>query len=108
MEYTDYLGRSRKCKKQDLEECLRKDREFGRDTKKDVDEEEEEGEVIGPVPSMAITEETIGEGFREMREQWAKQEEENLDKDSVHYSDVLFDGKCIFLFFFSGNMFSTV
>lgn len=91
VEYTDYLGRNRKCRKQDLEDCLRQDRVLKLDTKTNIDNEEEEGEVIGPVPSMAITEETIGERFRAMREQWAKQEQENLDKNSVHYQDVLFD-----------------
>lgn len=97
VEYTDFLGRSRKCRRKDLEECLRRDKDMARDAKGHVDdkeeedEDEEEGELIGPVPSMAITEDTIGERFREMREQWAKQQAENLDKDSVHYQDVLFD-----------------
>lgn len=86
-----------------MEECLRRDKDMARDAKgnvddKEEDEDEEEGELIGPVPSMAITEDTIGERFREMREQWAKQQAENLDKDSVHYQDVLFDGEYLELF----------
>ncbi|KXJ67901.1 hypothetical protein RP20_CCG007884 [Aedes albopictus] len=99
VEYTDFLGRSRKCRRKELEYCLRRDREMARDAKRDgagndrqADDDEEDGELIGPpVPSMAITEDTIGDRFREMREQWAKQEADNLDKDSVHYQDVLFD-----------------
>ncbi|XP_019563605.3 coiled-coil domain-containing protein 174 [Aedes albopictus] len=99
VEYTDFLGRSRKCRRKELEDCLRRDREMARDAKRDgagndrqADDDEDDGELIGPpVPSMAITEDTIGDRFREMREQWAKQEAENLDKDSVHYQDVLFD-----------------
>ncbi|XP_055610221.1 coiled-coil domain-containing protein 174-like [Uranotaenia lowii] len=108
VEYIDFLGRSRRCRRKDLDECLRKDRQMARTTdaregQRREDQagaeeggngnlSEEEGEIIGPpVPSTAITEDTIGDRFREMREQWAKQESENLEKDSLHYSDVLFD-----------------
>lgn len=66
------------------------------------DDNSDEDELIGPpVPSVAITEDTIGERFREMREQWTRQEAANMEKDSVHYSDVLFDGEFSFVFVFS-------
>ncbi|KAL1398256.1 hypothetical protein pipiens_009111 [Culex pipiens pipiens] len=111
VEYTDYLGRSRKCPRKELDEMLRKDREMEREARASRGEEpssssgggpgpaaslrddnSDEDELIGPpVPSVAITEDTIGERFREMREQWTRQEAANMEKDSVHYSDVLFD-----------------
>lgn len=111
VEYTDYLGRSRKCLRKDLAEMLRQDREMEREARASRGEEprleqtatlrddnsgdDDDEDLIGPPPppppSMAITEDTIGERFREMREQWARQEAANLEKDSVHYSDVLFD-----------------
>uniref|UniRef100_A0A182JUR7 CCDC174 alpha/beta GRSR domain-containing protein n=1 Tax=Anopheles christyi TaxID=43041 RepID=A0A182JUR7_9DIPT len=57
-------------------------------------EEEEDGEIVGPMPpTMSQTGDTeLGERFREMKEQWVQQEEANLDKSSIHYQDVLFDG----------------
>ncbi|XP_055641244.1 coiled-coil domain-containing protein 174 [Toxorhynchites rutilus septentrionalis] len=102
VEYTDFLGRSRRCLRRDLDECLRKDKELSRctspregqrnaKTQHLESESDDDGNIIGPVPSVAITEDTIGDRFREMREQWATQEAENLEKDSVHYQDVLFD-----------------
>lgn len=109
VEYTDFLGRSRKCLQKDLDDILRKDRQMEREASvsrgepisnatagpsaslRDDNSEDDDDFIGPPVPSMAITEDTIGERFREMREQWAKQQEANLEKDSVHYSDVLFD-----------------
>uniref|UniRef100_A0A1Q3FUV4 CCDC174 alpha/beta GRSR domain-containing protein n=1 Tax=Culex tarsalis TaxID=7177 RepID=A0A1Q3FUV4_CULTA len=114
VEYTDYLGRSRKCLRKELDEMLRVNREMEREARasrgeepssnaagrpagpaaslRDDNSEDDGEELIGPpVPSVAITEDNIGERFREMREQWTKQEAANLEKDSVHYSDVLFD-----------------
>ncbi|XP_058057390.1 coiled-coil domain-containing protein 174 [Anopheles bellator] len=121
VEYVDCLGRTRKCLKEDLETCLERDKAlakamapregqrredlensakeapseapFGRNQPDEErsDEEEEEGEIIGPMPSTAINETNIGAGFREMRQQWMQQEEANLEKDSIHYQDVLFD-----------------
>uniref|UniRef100_A0AAG5D4Z4 CCDC174 alpha/beta GRSR domain-containing protein n=1 Tax=Anopheles atroparvus TaxID=41427 RepID=A0AAG5D4Z4_ANOAO len=114
VEYTDCLGRTRTCLKKDLAQCLARDRELAEsvvpregqrredmegaadvatlpkqcDDKEHYDEQEE---IIGPMPSIATSEPEVGERFREMREQWADQEEANLDKDSIHYQDVLFD-----------------
>ncbi|XP_055550849.1 coiled-coil domain-containing protein 174 [Wyeomyia smithii] len=100
VEFVDFLGRSRRCRKEELEDCLNKDRELARATspregqRARIEEAHfsgDDNETIGPVPSMAITEDTIGERFRAMRDQWAKQDEENLEKDAVTYQDVLYD-----------------
>ncbi|XP_058451477.1 coiled-coil domain-containing protein 174 [Malaya genurostris] len=94
VEFVDFLGRSRKCRREELDDCIRKDKELARTTGEREDgegEHEEDGEIIGPMPSVAITEDTIGDRFREMRQQWAKQDAENLEKESVTYQDVLFD-----------------
>ncbi|XP_053695069.1 coiled-coil domain-containing protein 174 [Sabethes cyaneus] len=100
VEFTDFLGRSRRCRKEELEDCLLKDRELARATSpregqrartEEANYSDDNNETIGPVPSMAITEDTIGERFRAVREQWAKQDKENLEKEAVTYQDVLYD-----------------
>ncbi|XP_053679828.1 coiled-coil domain-containing protein 174 [Anopheles nili] len=123
VEYTDCLGRTRKCLKQDLKECLARDKDLEKSMApregqrredlerpsttvasaskapeetatrnlNDVNDADDEGEIVGPMPSAANNEEDVGERFRMMREQWAQQEEANLEKDSMHYQDVLFD-----------------
>ncbi|XP_052899948.1 coiled-coil domain-containing protein 174 [Anopheles moucheti] len=131
VEYTDCLGRTRKCLKEDLKACLARDKELAksmgpRDGQRREDmqggpstentpaakaplestkhdkivndhqddlEEKEDGEIVGPMPpAMGLPGCTdIGERFREMKEQWIQQEEANLEKDSIHYQDVLFD-----------------
>ena len=59
------------------------------------EEEDEDDEIVGPMPpAMSRTDDTdLGERFLEMKEQWAQQEEANLEKGSIHYQDVLFNGK---------------
>ena len=84
VEYTDALGRTRRCMKKDLAALQRQDRDM-------VREEEEEQET--------------GEGLRKeepdllsadmrmdmLRQKWEQQELENLTKESLHYSDVRYD-----------------
>ena len=84
VEYTDALGRTRKCMKKDLAALQRQDRDM-------VREEEEEQET--------------GEGLRKeepdllsadmrmdmLRQKWEQQELENLTKENLHYSDVRYD-----------------
>uniref|UniRef100_A0A182NQR2 CCDC174 alpha/beta GRSR domain-containing protein n=1 Tax=Anopheles dirus TaxID=7168 RepID=A0A182NQR2_9DIPT len=123
VEYTDCLGRTRKCLKEDLKDCLARDRElqqsmapregqrredFQDPPKADApvsktidqptttnrgysDAEMEDGEIVGPMPPAMASDADIGERFRVMREQWVEQEEANMEKDSIHYQDVLFD-----------------
>uniref|UniRef100_A0A182MDD3 CCDC174 alpha/beta GRSR domain-containing protein n=1 Tax=Anopheles culicifacies TaxID=139723 RepID=A0A182MDD3_9DIPT len=138
VEYTDCLGRTRKCLKEDLKECLARDKQLAKsmgprdgqrredmqqgatsaenpplaktsveatkpDKMEDTMEGEDEGEIVGPMPPTIGPpgDADIGERFREMREQWAQQEEDNLEKDSIHYQDVLFDGKYRKFIFFT-------
>ncbi|XP_035904095.1 coiled-coil domain-containing protein 174 [Anopheles stephensi] len=129
VEYTDCLGRTRKCLKEDLKACLARDRELAKTmeprdgqrredmqgpskvnappvkesvqsarpekiiNQQEATDEEEDGEIVGPMPPAMgqIGGTDIGERFREMKDQWAEQEEANLEKDSIHYQDVLFD-----------------
>lgn len=49
----------------------------------------EEIEKILHIPQV----DDIGERFLEQRKQWEKQEVENMQKEFVHYQDVLFDGE---------------
>uniref|UniRef100_A0A1Y9IVJ3 CCDC174 alpha/beta GRSR domain-containing protein n=1 Tax=Anopheles minimus TaxID=112268 RepID=A0A1Y9IVJ3_9DIPT len=130
VEYTDCLGRTRKCLKEDLKECLARDKKLAQsmgprdgqrredmqhggtsvettpalktpveatNQDKTVNDQEtlddEDGEIVGPMPpTIGLSDGTdIGERFREMKEQWVQQEEANLEKDSIHYQDVLFD-----------------
>lgn len=112
VEYTDCLGRTRKCLKKDLSSFLRRDQDLSkvvearnheqaemlqenqsnqqREEKNESPEDNsEEIEKILHIPQP----DDIGERFIQQRKQWEEQEVENMQKEFVHYQDVLFDGK---------------
>lgn len=60
----------------------------------ETDDNSKEIEKILHVPQP----DDIGERFIEQRKQWEKQETENMQKEFVHYQDILFDGKLHFFF----------
>lgn len=112
VDYTDCLGRTRKCLKSDLNKMQEKDsdlhkivleRQKGLEDNQPVipevphtetAEEEEDDNNYGPSPSLIqkpIQSENIGDRFREQRAQWEKRLEEHTKKEFVHYQDVLFD-----------------
>jgi hypothetical protein len=76
-EFTDSLGRTRRCLKADLPEFL------GRDAYAELN------------PAAASTASiSLDEKVRlEKHEKWEKEEAELVEKPDVHYQDVLYDGK---------------
>lgn len=124
VEYTDCLGRTRKCLKKDLPSFQRRDQDLSRvvearnqeqteillqQRREEVDERpatednSEEIEKILHIPQP----DDIGERFTEQRQQWERQEVKNMQKEFVHYQDVLFDGKCKQFYLLSFMYFST-
>ena len=114
VEYTDCLGRTRKCLKEDVEFFKKKDMDLAETVQKRKDEN-----FVEPAPKWILdtkgdepekTEEPTEDGqlsddddalsmisktskMEDMRLNWEKQEQENIQKDYVHYQNVLFDGK---------------
>lgn len=118
VEYTDCLGRTRKCLKEDLEFFKKKDIDLAdtvaarqekvtssawfEDTKGSTTSQLPPPPPIPSVPVVSVQQKilindddnsTIASKIDEMRSNWDKQEEENINKDFVHYQDILFDGK---------------
>ncbi|XP_067645381.1 coiled-coil domain-containing protein 174 [Eurosta solidaginis] len=108
VEYTDCLGRTRKCLREDLEAVKRRDAELATSMPERLDQSkanwmitmnetkdknEDEDTLIGPMPSESV----VGDGISmmskhdEQRANWERKELENLDKIDVHYQDVFFD-----------------
>lgn len=113
VEYTDCLGRTRKCLRKDLEYLKEKDFELsktldsdGRKIDKDASKWVVDTQGTKPVensienqsePDISVTEksELLSSDMRRelMRQEWEKKEQELLNKTDVHYQDVLFNGK---------------
>ncbi|XP_013119502.2 coiled-coil domain-containing protein 174 [Stomoxys calcitrans] len=112
VEYTDCLGRTRKCLKQDLENAKRRDAELAASMPERLDQtkanwmidtmgtqqsenigDEDEDDMIGPMPPPSL----FGDGLsmmskhEEQKANWERKEQENLEKTDVHYQDVFFD-----------------
>ncbi|XP_054745507.1 coiled-coil domain-containing protein 174 [Anastrepha obliqua] len=109
VEYTDCLGRTRKCLRQDLEVVKKRDAELAASMPERLDQSkanwminttgacdvngEDEDVTIGPIPSGSV----FGDGISimskhdEQRANWERKEQENIDKADVHYQDVFFD-----------------
>lgn len=111
VEYTDCLGRTRKCLKEDVDFFKKKDLDLA-----DTVAARKEDNFVEPQPPKWIVD-TIGDTgvvneceersidddemsmisntskIEDMRQNWEKQEAENINKDYVHYQNVLFDGK---------------
>lgn len=97
VDHTDVFGRSRQITKRELRRVKEQDREMSvaesrhqedrepsRSTSSGEVSNESEEEIIGP---------DIGLAFLEQKNQWEKQEEENKERASLHYQDILFDGE---------------
>lgn len=107
VEYTDCLGRTRKCLRKDLEFFKKKDSELAREAapKEEVDDdrrsetpERERHPKVVPGPSYAQPNpnaETLpfdrDSKLAEMRKNWEEKEVVNANRDEIHYQDVLFD-----------------
>lgn len=110
VEYTDCLGRTRKCLKRDYEAAKRRDEELAASMPERLDQtkanwmidtvgshteggEDEDDDLIGPLPPASV----FGDGLsimskhEEQKANWERKEQENLEKQDVHYQDVFFD-----------------
>lgn len=80
VDYTDALGRSRRCMRKDLPQLIKSDQELTGKT----------GTVETDVPERTA-QFLVHERTREqLRQQWEQQEAENANKESLHYGDVRF------------------
>lgn len=99
VEYTDSLGRTRKCLRADLEFFKKRDAALAKDFG-DYVPENPQTHIPTPTEDASSSSESedellkTGRQIQQMREEWEKQEAENKDKEFVHYQDVLYDGEC--------------
>nr|XP_022908615.1 coiled-coil domain-containing protein 174 [Onthophagus taurus] len=101
VEYTDCLGRTRKCLRKDLEHIKEKDVELKKTIKKKqeksddkIDEIEKNEEKIKDNDiKFDENSELLSNDMRTelLRQKWEKEEEELTKKSDVHYQDILFD-----------------
>ena len=79
--------------RKDLRKLQRKDRDIKRDESSDSDSEDERREERPRREDGDEEPDMLSEDMRRelLRQKWEKEELENLEKDSLHYSDVRFD-----------------
>lgn len=82
VEYVDFLGRTRKCLKEDLERMKKIDDEFKRTMFKE------------PIQDSVMSTDQISERpefLQKLHEVWEEQETQLKDKQNIHYQDVFFN-----------------
>lgn len=106
-EYTDCLGRTRRCLKEDLDFFKKKDRDLA-DAANSRTAPSEEKETPWFVDNKGISSADLplykptkdddvmsmiskSSKMEEMRVQWEQKEQDNLNRENIHYQDVLFD-----------------
>ena len=90
VDFVDSFGRTRRCQKKDLPEFQERDRQI------DPKQPEYSNFVkASGGDNDTMSEEATAEAERkkQMRQQWEQDEEINRSKSSLHYQDVLFQGK---------------
>ncbi|KAJ8711710.1 hypothetical protein PYW08_008664 [Mythimna loreyi] len=96
-EFTDCLGRTRKCHKSDIAMFLKRDMDLMRAINKDKVVSNEEPETKPEEPPTVEKEkpllvQTTNEYLQSLRDKWEQKEKELLAKDKdIHYQDLLFD-----------------
>lgn len=119
-EYTDCLGRTRKCLKTDVDLFKKRDNDLAKVVAERQTTNDTGGDLIGPpAPASNISQpwfvdttgantskgkdtpgNTVDDDYsmlstttklEEMRKQWEEKEWENMNRDQIHYQDVLFD-----------------
>lgn len=104
VEYTDSLGRTRRCLRTDLEFFKKRDESLI-DTPALKTEDKPSSAPLSSESESESEDELLKTGrlIQQTREQWEKQEEENKDKEYIHYQDILFDGKLTPFLYFEKN-----
>ncbi|KAJ8709141.1 hypothetical protein PYW07_008967 [Mythimna separata] len=96
-EFTDCLGRTRKCHKSDIAMFLKRDMDLMRAINKDKGTSNEEPEAKPEEPPPVEKEkpllvQTTNDYLQSLRDKWEQKEKELLAKDKdIHYQDLLFD-----------------
>ncbi|KAJ0172260.1 hypothetical protein K1T71_012233 [Dendrolimus kikuchii] len=91
-EYTDCLGRTRKCLKSDVEMYIRRDKDLLKAMTGTVEEESIENEISENKTEKPLLVQKTNDYLRSLREKWEEKEKELLAKDrDIHYQDLLFD-----------------
>lgn len=108
IEYTDCLGRTRKCLREDLDFFKSKDRELAAaaDHRNNRSDEKEAAPWFIDTKGISSTDLPLCKStndddtmsmisksskMEEMRLQWENKEQDNLNREQIHYQDVLFD-----------------
>lgn len=96
-EFTDFLGRTRKCLKKDLEKIKSHDRELSKNMPQKLDTSVANWmipQTPNPPESVFTNNTSILSSVSKHETQkinWEKKEEENVGKHDIHYQDVFFD-----------------
>lgn len=93
VEYTDCLGRTRKCHRSDLAAMKEIDQKMAQEVVKDRNPTVVAEETTKDRPPELLSSDMEREMFRK---KWEEQEKELLKKADIHYEDVLFDGELIY------------
>lgn len=115
MDYTDCLGRTRKCLQKDLDYLKSKDEDLkksvdvknknqtsneeSRESDRDKNNDEEEDKASSDDKGNKAQEfELLSSDMRRelLRQQWEREEEELQNKSNIHYQDILFGGTTFF------------
>lgn len=93
-EFTDCLGRTRKCHKSDLDMFMKRDKELLKVMMKNNSSYEEltAEDSNTPAKEKPLLVQTTNDYLQSLREKWEKKEQDLLAKDAdIHYQDLLFD-----------------
>ncbi|XP_047537677.1 coiled-coil domain-containing protein 174 [Vanessa atalanta] len=93
-EFTDFLGRTRKCLKSDLEHYRKRDEELMKAMTNATKDEELDKEAPEPPqqPEKPFLVQKTNDYLQSLRDKWEQQERELLAKEKdIHYQDILFD-----------------
>lgn len=92
MDFVDALGRTRRCLRCDLPSMKTKDA----DLQKSIQPKpapKSVSDIVAPQQELF----SADMHRAAMRQKWEEQEIKLKDKTDIHYQDILFDGKCIFI-----------
>lgn len=95
-EFTDCLGRTRKCLKKDLEKMKTQDRDLSKNMPQKLDTSAANwmidiSHTPNPPESLFTDNISIVSKHETQKMNWEKKEEENVNKPEIHYQDVFFD-----------------
>ncbi|XP_063623078.1 coiled-coil domain-containing protein 174 [Cydia splendana] len=92
-EFTDCLGRTRKCHKSDLELYVKRDQELMRAMAREQEgTRDETPQNEAPRVEKPLLVQKTNDYLQSLREKWNQKEQELLAKDKdIHYQDLLFD-----------------